>query len=284
MLDNPPFRGMYEASLLYTGGTLTAGRLIARGEAQIAFNPSGGLHHAMRDRASGFCIFDDAAVAIKELLKQYNRIVYLDIDAHHGDGVQSEFYRSSRVMTISQHESGQYLFPGSGSVEEMGAGEGFGYAVNIPVPPDTDDEIHLWAFKEIAPPLITQYNPDLIVFQMGADAHYQDPLTQLNVTTAAYQEMFQTVISMQKPILALGGGGYHMPAVPRIWTLAFAAFLGCDLSDEIPEWYQEKYGIHTLRDHNGPKLRSSEKLEIWNQVRQTVDEIKRKVFPIHQLK
>lgn len=281
--DNPPFPGMYEASLLYSGGSILAGQLVSSQQAHTAFNPSGGLHHAMRDHASGFCILNDAAIAIRTLMDQYDKIVYLDIDAHHGDGVQAAFYDTSQVMTISLHESGQFLFPGTGFVDELGSGEGVGYSVNVPLRPYTDDEIYLWAFHEVVPPLIESYDPELIVFQIGADAHYQDPLAHMNLTTRSYEEIFQYVMSLGKPILALGGGGYHIEAVPRIWTLAYASFLQTILPDEIPVSYSEAYGVHQLRDKTGPKLWSSDALEISEYAEKTVEKIKELIFPVHKI-
>jgi len=161
--DNPPFPGMYEAAVLSTGGSLIAAKLVLDGTVPIAFNASGGLHHAARNHASGFCIFNDPAVAIAWLVQQGLRVAYVDIDAHHGDGVQNAFYDSDQVLTISFHESGRWLFPGTGDVAELGAGAGKGYSVNLPLYPYTSDEVYLQSFEELVPPLITRFRPDILV-------------------------------------------------------------------------------------------------------------------------
>ena len=150
--DNPVYPGMYDAAMLSSGATLVAAELVAGGHRDIAFSIAGGLHHAAPTHASGFCIFNDPAIAIRYLLARGMRVAYVDVDAHHGDGVQDIFYGDDRVLTISIHESGQYLFPGTGFVAESGAGEGAGCSVNIPLYPYTEDELYLWAFREVAPP------------------------------------------------------------------------------------------------------------------------------------
>ena len=177
--DNPTYPGMYEAAMLSAGATLTAARMVADGEVLAAFNISGGLHHAAARNASGFCVFNDPVVAIMYLLQRGLRVAYVDIDAHHGDGVQDAFYGDPRVLTISVHESGQYLFPGTGFAGEVGSGEGVGYAVNLPLYPYTDDEIYLEAFEAVGPPLIEAFAPDVLLTQLGIDTYHTDPLTHL---------------------------------------------------------------------------------------------------------
>ncbi len=282
--DNPPYAGMYEASALVVGASLTAADLVMSKKADVAFNISGGLHHALPSRASGFCIFNDVVIAIKHLLKQGCRVAYVDIDAHHGDGVQGAFYDSDKVLTISLHESGRYLFPGTGDANEIGDGAGKGYSVNIPFFPKTDDEIFLWTFREIVPPLVKAFKPDVLVTQLGCDAHYLDPLTDLMLTTEGYTELVKELSVLSPKWLALGGGGYEMSAVFRLWTLAYGVMVGRDWPDEIPEDFRKLYGIKKLRDAEKPQI-DTEMLAMAKQVaRQNVNTIKRSVFPFHGLK
>lgn len=278
--DNPPFRGMYEASLLYTGASLTAAQLVIAGEARVAFNISGGLHHAKSNLASGFCVFNDPVIAIKHLLTKFDRIAYIDIDAHHGDGVQEAFYETSAVMTISIHESGEYLFPGTGFVQEIGRGEGLGYSVNVPLAPSTGDDVYAWVFREVVVPVVSAYRPQVIVAQLGADTHYTDPLAHLSLTTAGYIHTVRGIINLGKPLIALGGGGYNPSAVARLWTLAYAEMLEVELPDEIPDQFAVRYGVRRLRDSEG-RMTSSPQAETY--ARQTVEALKRSLFPFHGL-
>lgn len=168
--DNPVFRGIYDASRLVAGGSIDAARRIVE-EDSSAINFAGGLHHAMPGRASGFCIFNDPALAIRVLRRRFDRVLYIDIDAHHGDGVQAIFYRDPAVLTISIHESGRYLFPGTGFVEEVGEGPGLGRSVNVPLFPCSSDREYERAFEAIVPRLFEKFRPEAVVAQLGADAH-----------------------------------------------------------------------------------------------------------------
>ncbi|MBI4308212.1 MAG: acetoin utilization protein AcuC [Chloroflexi bacterium] len=284
--DNPPFGGMYEAAALGAGASLVAAQMVARLRgATIAFNAAGGLHHAMPNRASGFCIFNDPVIAIHYLLRRGLRVAYVDIDAHHGDGVQAAFYDTDRVLTISLHESGRFLFPGTGEASEIGAGKGKGCAVNVPLYPSTTDDVYLWAFREVAPPLVQAFRPDVLVTQLGIDSHYLDPLTQLCLTTHGYTEALRDFKGMGLPWLALGGGGYELGMVARAWTLAYAIMLGLDLPDDIPAAYQEKYGIQKLRDSaSEPQVSEAARRQAAEFARQSVAEVKRMVFPYHGLR
>jgi len=180
------------------------------------------LHHAMRSKASGFCYINDPAVAINFLLKQGKRVAYVDIDAHHGDGVQAAFYDTDKVLTISLHESGEFLFPGTGFPEDSGAGQGRGYSINLPFPPDTGDELFTRGFEEIAPSFIQAYKPDILVTQLGVDTFASDPITHLRLTTNGFETMVKRFRSFGLPWVALGGGGYDPDNVKRAWTLAWA--------------------------------------------------------------
>jgi acetoin utilization protein AcuC len=247
--DNPVFPGMYQTEGLKVGSTLVAAELVASGQADVAFSFGGGMHHAGPDHASGFCVFNDAAVAIHWLLQQGLRVAYIDIDAHHGDGVQDAFYETDRVLTISLHETGLYLFPGTGFVEEMGRGAGRGYAVNLPFAPYTDDEVYLWAFEEIVPPLVRRFQPDIVVSQLGVDTHYRDPLAHLCLTTSGYVAAVMAIKQLAPRWLALGGGGYDVDVVARSWTLAYSVMSGQEFPDHLPSAYAEKYGPGDLRDY-----------------------------------
>jgi len=252
--DNPVFPEMYETEALKVGSTLVAAELVTSDQADVAFSFSGGMHHAGPDHASGFCVFNDAAVAIHWLLKKGLRVAYIDIDAHHGDGVQNAFYETDRVLTISLHETGLYLFPGTGFVEEMGRDEGRGYAVNLPFAPYTDDEVYLWAFEEIVPPLVKRFQPDVVVSQLGVDTHYQDPLTHLRLTTSGYVSAVTAIKELAPLWLALGGGGYDVDVVARAWALAYGVMSDQEFPNNLPLTYVEKYGHRSLRDHKKPHI------------------------------
>lgn len=220
--DNPVFNGVFEWSALCAGASLQAAELVATGKADIAFNISGGLHHAMPNRASGFCYINDAAIAIKYLTGLGKRVAYIDIDAHHGDGVEFAFYDTDRVMTLSTHESGQWLFPGTGFVTDIGVNFGTGYAVNVPLPPSTGDELYLKVFDEIVAPFIEEFQPDVMVTQLGVDSFETDPITHLSLTTNSFEKIIERFRDMDIPWVALGGGGYDLSNVARTWTLAWA--------------------------------------------------------------
>jgi len=245
--DTPAFKGCYEATSLVVGASLKACDLLMKGEFAHAFNPSGGLHHAHPERASGFCIFNDPAVSISRLKSRHGvkRIVYLDIDAHHGDGVMYGFYDDPGVLDIDLHESGRYLFPGTGFPDETGAGRGAGLKVNIPLPPGTGDEAYLRAFQTMVPDLVRSFNPEIILVQCGADGHIDDRLAHLRMTTEAYGSIIREMHGLahefcEGRFLLFGGGGYTLANVPRVWAVAFAALAGFSLDNTIPsEWARE---------------------------------------------
>ena len=278
--DNPPYDGMYEAATLSTGASLVAAELVASGEADVAFNVAGGLHHAARGNASGFCIFNDPVIAIECLRRRGMRVAYVDIDCHHGDGVQAAFYGDSDVMTVSMHESGRYLFPGTGEVGELGSGEGRGYSVNVPLAPSTDDETFQWAFTQVTEPLLRVFNADVLVTQLGIDTHFNDPITHLALTVEGHGEVVRRLGGLAKRWLALGGGGYDVGAVARAWTLDYGIMMGVEWPDEIPERYRREYGLPRLRD--GPRPARPETADAVRAFAQaSVDEVKRSIFPLH---
>jgi acetoin utilization protein AcuC len=244
--DNPAFRGMHEASAHVVGASLVAAEAVAEGTAQHAFNPAGGLHHAMPDRASGFCIYDDPAIAIRWLLDRGERVAYLDVDVHHGDGPQFVFYEDPNVLTISLHESGEYLFPGTGFPEEIGAGDAEGTKVNVALPPLTDDLAYRKAFERVVPPLIESFKPTILVTQLGCDTHATDPLAHFALVTQTYRWLASAMHDLAHRItggrwLALGGGGYQIyTVVPRAWTIYLAEITGGELDDELPEEWRQR--------------------------------------------
>ena len=247
--DNPAYQGIYDASALSTGATLTAVELLLSDEVDAAFSISGGLHHAMPSYAYGFCVFNDPVIGIKRLLAEGMRVAYVDIDCHHGDGVQHAFYDTDGVMTISLHESGAFLFPGTGHTQEIGAGRGRGYSVNVPLYPYTTDEVYLWAVREVALPLLQRFRPDVLVTQLGIDSHFRDPITHLALSVQGHAAVVEELGSLGVgKWLALGGGGYDLQAVARAWALDFAVMSEQRLSANIPQAYSEKYAVSSLRD------------------------------------
>ncbi|MDP4161767.1 MAG: acetoin utilization protein AcuC [Bacillota bacterium] len=224
--DTPIFPNMHEASSLLVGGTLTAVDQVMSGQAVHALHLGGGLHHGFRGKASGFCIYNDSSVAIKYLQNKYNaRVLYVDTDAHHGDGVQWSFYDDPNVCTLSIHETGRYLFPGTGNVNERGHGNGYGFSFNIPVDAFTEDESWLFAYKSALKEVAEFFKPDVILTQNGADSHYYDPLTHLSATMKIYREIPRLAHEVAHQYcegrwIAVGGGGYDIwRVVPRAWAL-----------------------------------------------------------------
>ncbi|OLS41401.1 acetoin utilization protein AcuC [Bacillus sp. MRMR6] len=224
--DTPIFPNMHEASSLLVGGTLTAVDQVMTGQALHALHLGGGLHHGFRGKASGFCIYNDSSVAIKYLQQKYNaRVLYVDTDAHHGDGVQWSFYDDPTVCTLSIHETGRYLFPGTGNVNERGQGKGYGYSFNIPVDAFTEDESWLNAYSTSLREIAEFFKPDVILTQNGADSHYYDPLTHLSATMNIYREIPKLAHEIAHKYcggrwIAVGGGGYDIwRVVPRAWSL-----------------------------------------------------------------
>ena len=233
--DNPVFPGLWEWSLLHAGASLQCARLISEGEARITFNIAGGLHHARADRASGFCYVNDPVLAILHFLEHDCRVLYLDIDAHHGDGVQWAFYDHPRVLTVSFHQDGSTLFPGTGSVEETGKGDGAGYSINVPMLPGTDDTVFLDGFFAVIPRLLERYKPGVVVSQLGVDSFRGDPLAALELTTNGFCQAVHYLVRQAPALVALGGGGYNIANVARAWTLAWAIMNGVELPEGLPE-------------------------------------------------
>jgi len=281
--DNPIFPGLLDWSLLVTGATIQAVDFVAEGKGEIAFNIAGGLHHAMRSRASGFCYINDPVIGIMRLLSHGKRVAYIDIDAHHADGVQKAFYETDQVLTISLHEAGYMLFPGTGFENEIGEGEGEGYSVNLPFPSYTGDEVYLWAFEEVVPELVQAFKPDVVVTQLGVDTFYDDPLTNLHITILGYEKVLKRIKGLAPRWVALGGGGYNISNVARAWTLAWAVMNGIELKDELPESFLKeaaRMGIEERELRGRPKARlDSQNKDNRAEMERVVHYIKEAVFP-----
>lgn len=255
--DTPVFSGMFEASLAYVAGSVRAAEVVRDG-GMIAFNVSGGLHHAHRGRASGFCVFNDAAIALAILRESFARVAYVDLDVHHGDGVQSLFESDPSVLTCSIHESPQTLFPGTGHAEEGGAA---GTAVNVPLAAGTTGDVWLWAFEHgiLAP--LERFDPDAIVLQMGVDAHETDPLAHLRVTAQEWLAAVELVGDLGLPLVAVGGGGYNLDNVPRMWAAACLALMGRTPPERLPDDLAQRWGVATTFDAVLPEPRGSGRRE-----------------------
>ncbi len=280
--DNPVFPGVYEWGMLVAGASIDCAEAVASGEAAIAFNMAGGLHHAMPARASGFCHINDAALAIHSLLARGKRVVYIDIDAHHGDGVQYAFYNSDRVLTISVHQDGHTIFPGTGFTGEMGREKGSGYAMNIPLPPGSRDDVYKRVFSELLFPAVDRYEPDIVVTQLGADAIIGDLVAGLGMSLTLFERFVTLVRGLQRPWLALGGGGYAVENVARAWTLAWARMNDVVLPDEIPVQWQTEAAVYGL---SVGSLRGNEPDEpsargVLDTVSRTIDTLKRDSLPL----
>lgn len=230
--ENPVFKGMFNLALDIAGGTWKGASLLLEDKARCVFDPVSGLHHAGKAHAAGFCYVNDIAVAICGLLEKGQKVAYVDIDVHHGDGVQDAFYETDRVLTISLHESGETLFPGTGLETEIGGGTGKGYNVNVPLRAGTDDEIYVSAFDAVVPPLIKSFRPDIVLAQIGGDAHRDDRFANLNLTSNGYKEVVGKINALSPKILAMGGGGYNVYKTAGLWTLAWSALVGAEPQDK----------------------------------------------------
>lgn len=243
--DTPAFCGMDDAARWQVGGTLHGARLIEQGEKRV-LQLGGGMHHARRNFASGFCVYNDLAIAIHRLTAHGLWVAYLDIDVHHGDGVQQILYEDKRVMTISLHESGQYLFPGTGGIHELGAGLGRGLKLNVPLEPFTEGASYLEALDTVVPAALAHFRPAVLVVQAGADAHFDDPLADLMLTTQDYEAIFRRVLDWADTfthgrVLFTLGGGYSLRAAPRIWAILYLVLHGLPVDERLPETWRSAW-------------------------------------------
>ncbi|HYY55038.1 MAG TPA: acetoin utilization protein AcuC [Candidatus Dormibacteraeota bacterium] len=231
--DTPPWPNMHDDSATVVGTSLVCLEAVTSGTADVAFNGSGGLHHAMRDRASGFCVYNDPAIVVAQLVRGGKRVAYVDIDAHHGDGVQAAFYDDDRALTISLHEFAPWFFPGTGRPQERGTGRGAGYSVNVALMPETDDDAYAIAFDTVVPPLVRAFAPDVLVTQGGFDTYFECPIAQLALSTHGYERCYRAFASLGLPWIALGGGGYDVDAVRRAWSIAYLVMLDAEIPAEL---------------------------------------------------
>ncbi len=283
--DNPVFESMFQLALLASGGTYQGAMLLLNDVARLAFNPNGGFHHAGKDHAEGFCYINDIAVTISDLVQKGLRIAYIDLDAHHGNGVQDAFYETDKVLNISLHESGESLYPWSGFETEIGTGAGIGYTVNVPFRAETDDEIYLFAFESIVPPLLEAFKADIVFAVLGADAHKNDPLAHLNLTSNSYKRVIETIRKISPKILATGAGGYNLNKTVALWTLAWATLCGLEPSDR----HMGTVGgmMYGPEEHAGNLddppyvLEGREKDLCFDHAKRVVNSIQESVFPIH---
>ncbi|MBO2451494.1 acetoin utilization protein AcuC [Actinomadura barringtoniae] len=299
--DNPVFLGMHEATSLVVGASVAGAEAVWTGQSEHAANISGGLHHALAGAASGFCVYNDPAIAIAWLLRNgAERIAYVDVDVHHGDGVQAAFYDDPRVMTISLHETPRTLFPGTGFPNETGAPGAEGTAVNVALPPGTGDALWLRAFDAIVPPLLREFRPQILVTQHGADAHSLDPLAHLSLSVDGQRTAYEQLHRLAHETaggrwLATGGGGYELvQVVPRAWThlLAEAAGRPIDPGAATPEPWRDFVRRRTQEIAPRRMTDGTEVVEVhrWgggfdpaNPIDQAVLATRRAVFPEHGL-
>ncbi|KAK2726597.1 histone deacetylase 3-like [Artemia franciscana] len=247
--DCPVFDGLFDFCSMYTGASLEGAIKLNHNACDIAINWSGGLHHAKKFEASGFCYVNDIVIAILELLKFHPRVLYIDIDIHHGDGVQEAFYLTDRVMTVSFHKYGNYFFPGTGDMYEIGSDSGRYYSVNIPLREGIDDTNYLLVFKPVIQYVMDYYRPTAIVLQCGADSLGNDRLGCFNLTTRGHGDCVKFVKEFNIPLLVLGGGGYTVRNVARCWAYETAQLLDEQISNELPyneyfEFFAPDFSLH----------------------------------------
>lgn len=271
--DTPIFSNMHEASALLVGGTLTAVDAVMTGKAKHALNIGGGLHHGFRGKASGFCIYNDSSIAIEYMKQKYGaRVLYVDTDAHHGDGVQWAFYDDPDVCTLSIHETGRYLFPGTGNINEKGHGKGYGFSFNVPIDAFTEDESFQEVYETSFRKVIEFFKPDVILTQNGADAHYYDPLTHLSVSMKSFEFIPKLAHELAHEYcdgkwIAVGGGGYDVwRVVPRAWSRIWVEMKNMNINGEMPHKWIERWKSRSPFDL--PKT--------WHDVENLYDPIPRK--------
>jgi acetoin utilization protein AcuC len=296
--DNPVFKGMHEASAHIVGASVEAARRVWEGEVDHAVNITGGLHHAMRDHASGFCVYNDPAIAIRWLLDQgAEKVAYVDVDVHHGDGVQAAFYDDPRVLTISLHETPRTLFPGTGQPTEIGGPDAKGSAVNVALPPGTSDAGWLRAFHAVVPPLLHEWRPQVMVTQHGCDSHIEDPLAHLMLTVDGQCASYHVLHDLAHEVcggrwVALGGGGYAIvDVVPRAWSHLLGVVGGrpVDPSTPTPEEWREhilrllgRVAPRRMTDGREPEYRDwAEGYDPDSWLDRSVHETRSQVFPLH---
>jgi len=287
--DNPLLPGIYEWVLKAAGGTYAAMEALITGNALAAFNPLGGFHHAMPDHAEGFCYINDIAITLRDVLRRVPqvKIAYIDLDAHHGNGVQEAFYEDPRVLFISLHETGRTLYPWSGNEAEIGKGKGKGFTVNVPLEPGTDDEVYGFLMGALVLPLIESFAPDYLVAELGADTLVSDPLTHLKLTNNGYQSAVKGIRDVCPRILGLGGGGYDLYRTARCWTLAWSILNDVEPMDEFAGlvggmMFGPEMEVGSLYDHPY-RTEGQMKDHAFREARRVAAYIQEKIFPFHNL-
>lgn len=283
--DCPVFPDLFDYAVLAAGATITGARLILDSGYDVVFNPSGGFHHAETEKAGGFCYINDVVLGCRALVDAGKRVFCLDLDAHHGNGTQAAFYDDPRVFTASLHESGTTLYPWGGAETEIGEGPGKGYNLNMPFPAGTDDDTYLAAFRQVIPPLISAFAPDVIVLEIGMDILSVDPLTHLGMTNNVVADILPLVQQYEKPILAVGGGGYSPEDTARGWALAWCVLNRIQMEEDL---YMGLGGVFLgssewnagLRDAHF-YLRGEQKKVVAEQIAGMVERLKGTFFPLH---
>eukprot|EP01095_Lingulamoeba_sp_RSL-Kostka_P016159 TRINITY_DN776_c3_g2_i2.p1 TRINITY_DN776_c3_g2~~TRINITY_DN776_c3_g2_i2.p1 ORF type:complete len:435 (-),score=101.23 TRINITY_DN776_c3_g2_i2:185-1489(-) len=264
--DCPVFEGLFTYCQIYSGGSIDGALKLNHNQCDVAINWAGGLHHARSDEASGFCYINDIVLAILEMLKYYSRILYIDIDIHHGDGVQDAFYTTDRVMTVSFHKYGNNFFPGTGDIDEIGVKSGKYYSINVPLKDGIDDKSYLSLFKLVISEVIDHYRPTAVVLQCGADSLNCDRLGRFNLSLKGHAECVSFVKKFGLPTLVVGGGGYTIRNVARCWTYETSVLLDIDLDNNLPdndyyEYFGPDYNLHPPIIKTGENLNSKSYLE-----------------------
>ena len=280
--DNPIVKDMALGARYICGGTKLGAQLLLEGKAKRVLQLGGGLHHAHYDSAAGFCLYNDLALGIKEMTNRGWNVAYLDLDVHHGDGVQEIFYTDEHVMTISLHETGEFLFPGTGWVHELGKGMGKSLKLNVPLQPFTEGESYMSVIEKAVVPALSWFRPDALVVQAGADPHYSDPLADLMLTTQDFEALYRRVLEIAEKytkgnILITFGGGYSVTATTRIWALIYHIVCELELPEKLPESWRQKWSEYVkgempefLHDPPNPYMEIPRKPEIESQNKEVV--------------
>jgi len=274
--DCPVFDGLFEFCQLYTSGSVGGSARLNQGHSDLVVNWAGGLHHAKKSEASGFCYINDCVLACLELLKKHQRVMYLDIDIHHGDGVEEAFYTTDRVMTVSFHKFGEY-FPGTGDIKDLGYGKGKNYSINVPLQDGMDDKSYKEIFEPVMTSVMQHFQPGAVVLQCGADSLSGDRLGCFNLSLDGHADCVRFMKSFGVPMLVIGGGGYTLRNVPRCWAYETAVLLDTEVKDTLPyndyfEYYGPDYRLHiptsNMENHNDPTYLSQIKTQLCEVLRQ----------------
>jgi len=280
--DCPVFPGVYQFSRLAVGASFEAVYRVMEGRQNFVFNPVGGFHHAKRSYAEGFCYVNDVNLIARLLLLQGYKVAYLDFDAHHGNGVQDEFYSEPNFLFVSFHENGKYLYPGTGFETEIGQGPGAGFKVNVPMEPGADDEIFFYLYQEIVPPLLDAFQPDFGIVLFGADPMLADPLTHLRLSNNSFADVASDLNRRFKSWVALGGGGYNLEETARTWALIWATVTGQEDESELATLGGVFLGSSELGASSFRDLRSfnsgPEKDRAMEEARRVAGYLKRNIF------